>query len=150
MALSIFNDPFFTEYRTPLDQFGNILGSTLDTGLGNMNRMTRMPLRVTETDDKFKVLAEIPGIASKKDINIKLDQGVLSIEAEKRKEKVQDTEILHREEVQYGKLIRSIRIPEYVVVNNPRAVLENGVLCICLDKEPQMKNQALHIPIEEA
>jgi len=53
MALSLFNDPFFGESRlTPLD---NMFGSSMfDTGLGN-RMMTAMPLRVTETDDKFKV-----------------------------------------------------------------------------------------------
>jgi len=73
---------------------------------------------------------------------------VLSITAEKKKEKVQDTEILHREEVRYGKLVRSIRIPDYVIPNNSRAVLNDGVLEICFDKETSMKDQALHIPIE--
>ena len=57
MALSLFNDPFFSESR--LTPMGNMFGSSIfDTGLGNMgiqNRMTAMPLRVTETDDKFKV-----------------------------------------------------------------------------------------------
>jgi len=146
MALSLFNDPFFGESRlTPLD---NMFGSSMfDTGLGN-RMMTAMPLRVTETDDKFKVLAEIPGVTSKKDVDIKVDQGVLSITAEKKKEKVQDTEILHREEVRYGKLVRSIRIPDYVIPNNSRAVLNDGVLEICFDKETSMKDQALHIPIE--
>ena len=197
MALSLFNDPFFSESR--LTPMGNMFGSSIfDTGLGNMgiqNRMmTAMPLRVTETDDKFKVsknnyndnfhvtqkiniifiiyiiiyiyyititlfyssydfnymqvLAEIPGVTSKKDVAIKVDQGVLSITAEKKKEKVPDTEILHREEVQYGKLVRSIRIPDYVIPNNSRAVLNDGVLEISFEKEPPMKDQALHIPIE--
>jgi len=150
MSLSLFtndpflNDPFFSESR--IAPFSNMFGGNM-----NMNRMmTAMPLRITETDDKFKVLAEIPGVTSKKDIDIKLDQGVLSIEAEKKKEKVQDTEILHREEVHYGKISRSIRIPDYVIAQNPRAVLNNGVLEICFDKEAQMKDQALHIPIEES
>jgi HSP20 family protein len=150
MALSLFNDPFFSESR--LTPMGNMFGSSIfDTGLDNMgiNRMmTAMPLRVTETDDQFKVLAEIPGVTSKKDVVIKVDQGVLSITAEKKKEKVQDTEILHREEVQYGKLVRSIRIPDYVIPNNSRAVLNDGVLEIMFEKSPSMKDQALHIPIE--
>jgi len=84
MSLSLFtndpffNDPFFSESR--IAPLSNMLGGNM-----NMNRMmTAMPLRITETDDKFKVLAEIPGVTSKKDIDIKLDQGVLSIEAEKK------------------------------------------------------------------
>jgi len=149
MSLSLFNDPFFKDpffSESRITPFSNMFGGNM-----NMNRMmTAMPLRITETDDKFKVLAEIPGVTSKKDIDIKLDQGVLSIEAEKKKEKFQDTEILHREEVQYGKISRSIRIPDYVIAQNPRAVLNNGVLEISFDKEAQMKDQALHIPIEES
>lgn len=149
-----FNDPFFNSdpvFDTSLgnvwhNPFGTSLGRlSSDVGLGRMS----MPLQISETDDMYKVKAELPGIGSKKDIELKMDQGILSIKAEKKKETTEEGEFYHREEFSYGVSTRQVRLPDYVDLNvTPSATFDNGVLSIDLKKMPQRrKDKAIDIQI---
>jgi HSP20 family protein len=146
---SFWDDPFFSGLDRP---FTSTLATPFRSDLdfpSVSSRWLRMPLQVSENDTSFKVLAEIPGIKSKEDIDLKIDQGVLSISAEKKQEKVDDTEVYHKRELSYGRLQRNIRIPDYVDTNSPVAGFKDGILTITLNKMPQMqKEQPIHIPIE--
>ena len=107
-----------------------------------------MPLQISETDDMYKVKAELPGIGSTKDIDLKIDQGILSIKAEKKKETIDDDEFYHREEFSHGVLTRQVRLPDYIDVNvTPSARFNNGVLSVDLKKVPQNKLKGMTIQI---
>ena len=114
-----------------------------------------MPLQISETDDMYKVKAELPGIGSKKDIDLKImgqNGNILCIKAEKKKEsdvtKDNEGEFYHREEFSHGVLTRQIRLPDYIDINvTPSARFNNGVLSVDLKKLPQNKIKSITIPI---
>merc|ERR1719183_250203 len=106
-----------------------------------------MPLQISETDVIYKVKAELPGIGSTKDIELKIDQGILSIKAEKKKETIDVDEFYHREEFSHGVLTRQVRLPDYIDINvTPSARFNNGVLSVDLKKVPQNKTKSITIP----
>jgi len=143
---SAFDDPFF---HTGLARLPGFEFDTLGLpSLRSQRALVRMPLKVTENDTNFKVLAEMPGINNKSDIDLKVEQGVLSITAEKKQEKKSDTETCHMEEFQYGTHQRRIRLPDYVDATSPTATFRDGVLEVVLDKFPQRKEQPINIPIQ--
>ena len=99
---------------------------------------------IKETEAEYLVNAELPGV-KKEDFKISLDEGVLTIEGERRQEKEIKGERTHRVERFYGKFCRSFTLPEYADANAIRAEYLNGVLSVHVPKLKVEKRQALEI-----
>jgi len=85
---------------------------------------------VIENDDSFNVELMLPGL-DKKDIQMKVDHDVLSIEAERKKE---EKTKYNRVESYFGKYKKSFTLPDNVDVDNINAQYENGVLKVVIPK----------------
>ena len=120
---------------------------------------TRMPFRkMVEKDyiavdmkdegDHFAVNAELPGIP-KEDIEIEVDDDLLTISAEGGEEKEEKEEdYLVRERSSYS-TSRSLRIPEEILQDKVKATMKDGVLHLTLPKkEPKPKKKAKKVKIE--
>ena len=96
---------------------------------------------VSETDDKFLISAELPGM-SKDDININLENNRLSITGERSFEKEDKGKKYHRVETKYGSFERSFQLPDNVDQESINATYENGLLEISIQKsEEEVKKQ---------
>ena len=96
---------------------------------------------VSETDDKFLISAELPGM-SKDDININLENNRLSISGERSFEKEDKGKKYHRVETKYGSFERSFQLPDNVDQDSISASYENGLLEISIQKsEEEVKKQ---------
>jgi len=74
----------------------------------------RWPLvDIYETDKEIVLKAELPGI-DPKDVSLRVDNGRLSIEGERKYEKEAKGENYHRQELAYGKFSRSFSLPTSV------------------------------------
>ncbi len=104
-------------------------------------------LDVSDTKDAVVVKAEVPGIEPK-DIQVELQEQVLTIRGEKKEEKEEKGETYYRRERAYGAFARSVRIPAAVDRNKVNATFKNGVLTVTLPKAPEAKGTA--IPIKAA
>ena len=100
---------------------------------------------IKETDDSYIVQAELPGIA-KEDIKVSLEDGVLSIKAERKSENKEEKDNYIRREMKYGSFERSFRV-EDVNVEDIKAAHNNGVLEITLPKETQKKDKTKVIEV---
>ncbi|MFB0515448.1 MAG: Hsp20/alpha crystallin family protein [Candidatus Neomarinimicrobiota bacterium] len=100
---------------------------------------------IRETKDQIVFEAELPGL-NKKDINITLHEGVLTVSGERQEREVTDNETLHCTEQRYGKFQRSFSLPE-VNADQVEASYKNGILTITLNKvapvEPEKKQIAI-------
>jgi HSP20 family protein len=88
---------------------------------------------IKEEDDRFVLYADIPGVSTD-DIDITLENGILTIRGERRHEATESREGFKRMERQHGVFIRRFSLPESV---NPEAVTasgNNGVLEVVLPK----------------
>ncbi len=126
--------------RDPLSEwnpFGRVLGSIFDdAALQSMLGATEegtLAVDVAENDAEVIVRASVPGF-EKKDIDIEVHEGVLSINATHAEESEETGERFYRRERRIGSLSRRIALPSQVVEDQARAELLNGVLTLRLPK----------------
>ena len=103
-------------------------------------------LDISETKSDLVVKAEIPGI-DPKDIDISLNENVLTIKGEKRQEKEEKEEGYHLVERSYGSFTRSIRLPREIQNEKINASYKNGVLKITLPKTEEAKKKEVKIKV---
>jgi HSP20 family protein len=102
------------------------------------------PVDIQETDDSYRIHAELPGL-TKDDIQITLENNVLRLSGERKFEKDVKEENYHRIERTYGTFSRSFALPTLVSSDKVEAKFENGVLSILVPKAEQAKPR--HIAI---
>ncbi len=93
---------------------------------------------VTETEDNFKVVAVLPGVKSE-DLEITLNDNVLTIRGETRTESTEEGEKVYLRERRYGSFMRSLRLPTAVNADGIEAHYENGELHLTVPKAPEAK-----------
>lgn len=94
-------------------------------------------LDIAELKDKFEIKAELPGM-DEKDINLSLNDGVLTISGEKKAETEQKDKGYYLKECSYGTFSRSVRLPDNIAEDKIEAKFKKGVLFIDMPKkEPQ-------------
>lgn len=86
-----------------------------------------------EDATKYVLKADIPGVA-KEDVNITVDNGVLTLNVERHAEKKEDNERYHYYERIGGKQSRSISLPRDVDTSLINAQLDHGVLVVSIPK----------------
>ena len=142
--------PFLTLHREMNRLFDDVF-NRFDTGLPAA--FGRMPawsggswpsLEVTASDHEVRVSAELPGL-DQKDVEVLVDDNVLTIRGEKRS----DTEDQGRRltERYYGHFERSIALPFEVEDEKVEASFENGVLTVTLPKSAKAQEKAKRIAI---
>ena len=102
---------------------------------------------VSETKDAVVVKAEIPGV-EQKDINVSLQDQVLTIKGEKHQEKDEKNEKYHRVERSWGAFTRAFRMPAPVSGEKVTATFKDGTLTVTLPKVPEAKGTT--IPVKSA
>jgi HSP20 family protein len=104
-------------------------------------------LDLSETKDAVIVKAELPGV-EQKDIEVSMQDGMLTIKGEKAAEKEEKEKRYHRVERSYGAFFRAIRLPAAVDAGKVAAAFKDGVLTVTLPKAPEAKGTT--IPVKAA
>jgi len=130
-------DPFFRLFDTFFNQ---------DTVGGEdvASRSWVPPVDIQETDDSYRLTAELPGL-TKDDISITLENNVLRLTGDRQFEKDVKKESYHRIERCYGNFTRSFALPQQVSGEKVLAAFENGVLTITVPKSEQAKPRKIAI-----
>lgn len=99
-------------------------------------------VNIKETEDSFSVEVAAPG-KSKEDFNIELDNDVLTISSEDRKENetTEEKGRFTRKEFSYSTFKRAFSLPDSVDNTKISASYNNGVLEIALPKKEEAKVQ---------
>lgn len=100
---------------------------------------------IKEEADRYVIHADIPGVPPE-DIDISMEQGVLTIKGERHHEAEQDKEGYHRIEREHGTFMRRFALPENVDAENITAASKDGVVELSLPKAKQQE-QATRIKI---
>jgi HSP20 family protein len=101
---------------------------------------------VVETDDHFVLRADLPGL-SENDVNIELDDNVLTISGERKAEHEQRNEGYYRVERASGMFSRSLTLPEGVDADGIQANFDGGVLEVRIPKPEQHKPRKVSIAL---
>ena len=118
--------------------FGDLQGEDVS------NRGWVPPVDIQETEDGYKLQAELPGL-TKEDIQITLENNVLRLSGERKLEKDVNKESYHRVERTYGTFSRAFALPQQVNGEGVHAGFENGVLTIVVPKAEQAKPRKISI-----
>lgn len=106
----------------------------------------RMTADVDETDEAFRVTAELPGL-EEKDVEVTLAEGLLTIKAEKSE--AEEDKDRHVSERRYGLFSRSFSLPKTVDTDKAEARMKNGVLSVVLPKRPETETAAKKVKISK-
>lgn len=93
---------------------------------------------IVESDDEYKILLDLPGLA-KKEIGIALKNNVLTVKGE-REITAGDGEEFKRQERKRGAFARSFALPENVNSAEISASFRNGVLTVSMPKSDKLKD----------
>ena len=88
---------------------------------------------VVERDDAVVVRAELPGV-DKKDLDVTMTEGTLTIKAATRKETKEDRGDYHRSEIVQGEFLRTVPLPDEVDADKAQASFKDGLLELTLPK----------------
>ena len=99
-----------------------------------------------ENDGEVLVSLELPGM-SKSDIKVSVKNDVLSITGEKKAEKTDEKENVHRVERTYGYFKRSVALPVEVDSGKVKASFKDGVLKVTLPKVEAKKPKEIPIQV---
>lgn len=101
---------------------------------------------ITEDDKEFLIKAEIPEV-KKEDLNVSVENGVLSISGERKFEKETKDKKIHRVERSYGSFTRSFTLPDETNPEKVAAEFKEGLLRVHLPKETPAKPKAHTIKV---
>ncbi len=91
-------------------------------------------LDVYETENEIVASCELPGLESKEDVNIDINDNILSISGSvNRVNKVKEDQV-HTRERFVGRFHRSLRLPTAVNTEGVKATYRNGILEITMPK----------------
>jgi len=153
MSNIIRRNPFFelTSLQDRMNQlfnqtFGGFENFGLEQPLAAENFLP--PVDISEDDHNITLQAEIPGV-KQEDLNITLENNVLTITGERKFKEEEKKENFHRIERRYGKFTRSFTLPASVDAENVNAVFENGLLKITLAKKEEFKPKQITIGVNK-
>jgi HSP20 family protein len=102
---------------------------------------------VSETDGEYVIKAELPEVR-KEDVSITVQDGVLTLAGERKQEKVEEQEKVHRIERFYGSFARRFALPENADEQGIRAESRDGVIVIHIPKQRVVEPQPRQIQIQ--
>jgi len=101
---------------------------------------------ISETDGEYEIKAEIPDV-KKEDVKVTLEDGVLTIQGERKREKEEKGKKYHRVERSYGSFVRSFGLPDLIDEEKVKAEFKDGILNLHLPKSEKAKPKAMEVKV---
>jgi HSP20 family protein len=137
-------DPF-REMRSLQDEVNRVFSSSFNRGGNDLTQGAWSPsVDIFENKDQVVLEAELPGMKPE-DVNISVENNVLTIHGERKFEKKDEDDNFHRMERSYGAFTRSFTLPPTVSGESAEATFENGVLRLTLAKREEAKPRRIEI-----
>jgi len=102
---------------------------------------------IKEDDKQICICCDLPGL-KKEDVKVRLENGLLTIEGEKKEDKEEKDIKWHRVERFRGKFSRSFQLPDNVDQDNLKAKFNEGCLNISVNKLEKKKETGRTYQIE--
>lgn len=140
-------DSFWNDFRG-FPTYGSLL-NRVDRGLGqSWTRSFSPKFNINETEKDISIDVELPGL-SENEVNVDLEDGVLTISGEKKFQKEDKKDNYHLVEHSYGSFRRSVRLPEGIKEDAIEAKMKNGVMQIHIPKEESAIKKSKRIEIKK-
>jgi HSP20 family protein len=125
------------------------------SGRGLMRGTEDRPLRgawmpavnIIEREDAVIISADLPGLKPE-DVEVTVEQGVLTVRGERKLEEKREDETYHRVERAYGLFERTFNLPSSIDTEKIEAHFKNGEMNLTLPKREESKPRAVKIKVE--
>jgi HSP20 family protein len=124
--------------------FNAAVGDMPNGGTTGSARRWVPAMDLLETDDDFVLRADLPGM-SESDVNIELEDNVLTLSGERKAEHEEKSEGFYRVERASGSFSRSLTLPKGVDPEAVDASFDRGVLEVRIPKPEQRKPRKITI-----
>ena len=104
------------------------------------------PVDIYETQNELVLKIDLPDVQDK-DIDVRVENNMLTIRGERKFEKDVDEDNYLRVERAYGSFMRSFSLPNSVTSENIRAEYRNGVLSLHMAKREESKPKQVKISV---
>lgn len=101
---------------------------------------------ISETDVEYQIKAEIPDV-KKEDVKVTVEDGVLTIQGQRKQEKEEKGKRYHRVERSYGSFVRSFSLPDLVDEEKVNAEFKDGILNLHLPKSEKAKPKSIEVKV---
>jgi HSP20 family protein len=102
---------------------------------------------ISETEQEYVIRAELPAV-KKEDVQVTVDDGMITIKGERKQQKVDNNEKYHRVESVYGSFERSFSLPENVNADTIRCESKDGILTVHIPKTEGQKHKPKQINVQ--
>src|SRR3954453_16980216 len=124
--------------------FGTVFDTPAQASNGGTLRRWMPAMDLVETGDHFVLRADLPGL-SEENVNIEVEDRVLTISGERQAEHEASKEGYHRVERAFGSFSRSLTLPAGGAAQGGRAHFDRGVLEVRIPKPEQPKPRKISI-----
>lgn len=142
-------DPFkeLEEVSTRLNRIFEKSPARSESGTEMLSMADWVPsVDISETDAAYVVKGEIPGV-KKEDVKVTVQNGMLTIQGERKQEKEEKGKKFHRVECSYGNFVRSFRVPDDADENKIKADFKDGMISVTLPKSEKAKSKTINVPV---
>jgi HSP20 family protein len=101
---------------------------------------------ILEDNEGVTLRFELAGV-DPKDVDIRFENGVLTLKGERKLEGEANRDRYHRIEVAYGTFTRSFSLPGTIDAERIHAESKNGILTVQLPKKPEAKPRAIQVKV---
>ena len=138
----------FQEFENLLDRYNKSNGGVLRKADSDLSFADWAPsVDIEEDAERYLIKADLPGV-DKEDIDVKLENGMLSIRGEKSTETETDKGGKHhRRERFHGTFARSFTLPDSIDADKVDAAYKDGVLTLAIPKKDKAKPKSIDIKI---
>jgi HSP20 family protein len=150
MALVKYNP--LQELRSMQDQMNRLLNLSWNhdiSGEDLKDGLWQPAVDIYETADCIVIKAELPDV-DQKDIEVRIEDGTLTLKGERKHEDEVKKENYHRIERYFGGFQRSFSLPGTVDQEKVAASCDKGVLTITLPKKEETKPKQINVPVKQA
>jgi HSP20 family protein len=101
---------------------------------------------IYEDEEGISLRFELAGVEPK-DVDIRFENGVLTLRGERKLEREDRRDNYHRVELSYGTFTRSFSLPGTIDAEKIKAESKNGVLMVMLPKKPEAKPKSIQVKV---
>jgi HSP20 family protein len=99
---------------------------------------------IVEEKDRFVLRADVPGV-NPDDIDVSMENGVLSVSGQRLEESSEETEGVRRLERISGRFYRRFSLPDTANADEISATSTNGILEVVIPKQPEVKARRITV-----
>ncbi len=143
------NYPHFRELEEMSDRLNRMFGTWTRpaTGKESLTLADWMPcVDIQETENEYLIKAELPEV-KKEDVKVTVENGILTLQGERRQEKEEKGKKFHRVERSYGTFLRTFTVPVDADDTKVAADFKEGILRVHLPKTEKSRPKAIEVKV---